>query len=102
MIERHWHGKAKKPLLDTYFVHLQTDTFPQLRALDGFIDAKVLQGAQQGSVVDIVVITIWDSIEAIEKFSGGHLELAVVPEAAQKCFYSFDKHVVHYSRLALE
>ena len=43
MISRHWTGLAKKDKAPEYVIHLKTDTFRQLKQLDGFISASILK-----------------------------------------------------------
>jgi len=42
------------------------------------------------------VITVWDSIEDIRKFSGKDITLAVVPPQVQALMVSYDQRAVHY------
>jgi len=46
--------------------------------------------------VDFTVITLWESIDAIRRFSGNDPELAVVPPAAQALLASYDDRASHW------
>ena len=95
MISRQWRGIVKKSEASRYISHLRTDTFPQLSGIPGFIDASILRrDAPEG--VEFLVVTRWQSIEAIQKFAGADVEQAVVPESAQAMMVRYDQTVAHY------
>lgn len=99
MISRHWRGLAKSSRADEYVEHLRTETFPQLAKIPGFIRASILRRTlQQG--VEFLVVTTWESIGAIEQFSGRDSEAAVVPEKVQEMMIEFDRRVRHYEVVA--
>ena len=50
---------------------------PQLQALDGFLDARVLVRAL-GDEHEVVVTTTWESLDAVKRFAGDDYEVAVV------------------------
>jgi heme-degrading monooxygenase HmoA len=95
MISRHWRGVVKTEKSDDYISHLQKDTFPQLGNIPGFVSASILRrSTAQG--VEFVVVTTWDSMEAIGQFAGELADMAVVPPVAQAMMVEYDKKVVHY------
>lgn len=95
MISRHWRGVARKADADHYVSHLRTDTFPQLSRIPGFLDASILRRTHQEGV-EFLIVTRWESIEAIRKFAGGNEERAVVPEPVRAMMVSYDHAVIHY------
>ena len=95
MISRHWRGLAKEGYADAYVEHLQTETFPAIRALAGFEGASILKRDVPGGV-EFLVITRWKSLDAIHAFAGEHVELAVVPEKVQAMMVEYDSTVAHY------
>jgi heme-degrading monooxygenase HmoA len=95
MISRHWKGIAKPGETENYITHLRTDTFPKLSEISGFIEASILKRAvAQGT--EFLIITVWESIEAIERFAGTPSDIAVVPEVVQAMMVEYDKNVRHY------
>jgi len=46
--------------------------------------------------VEFLIVTNWESIKAIEQFSGRDPETAVVPEKVQKMMIEYDHRVRHY------
>ena len=49
-----------------------------------------------GVVVEMIVETLWASLEAIERFAGADRESAVVGEEAVHLLTSYDRRVRHY------
>ncbi|HKR34116.1 MAG TPA: antibiotic biosynthesis monooxygenase [Steroidobacteraceae bacterium] len=95
MIARHWRGLVKRDRADAYIEHLQSDTLPQLVQLAGFQDAKVLRrDLPQG--VEFLVVTIWNSLDAIRAFAGDDVETAVVPPKARDMMIEYDHKSRHY------
>lgn len=95
MISRHWKGIAKPGEAENYIAHLRTDTFPKLSEIRGFIEASILKRAvAQGT--EFLIVTVWESIEAIERFAGAQADIAVVPEVVQAMMVEYDKNVRHY------
>jgi heme-degrading monooxygenase HmoA len=95
MISRHWKGIAKPGEADNYIEHLRTDTFPKLSEIDGFITASILKRTV-GQGTEFLIITVWESIEAIERFAGAAADVAVVPEVVQAMMIEYDRIVSHY------
>ena len=95
MIARLWRGTARPDAAAAYRRHLEEDTLPQLRRLDGFAGMSVLQRAAADGI-EFVVITRWASMEAIRAFAGADVERAVVPETAQRLMVSYDETVAHF------
>lgn len=95
MISRHWEGIFKTEYADDYVRHLREDLFPKLSSIEGFMNASILR-RDMAEVVEFLIITKWDSMEAIKKFAGDAPELAVVPIEVQRMTLSFDTEVRHY------
>jgi heme-degrading monooxygenase HmoA len=99
MISRHWRGLANPAHADEYVRHLRSETLPKLATIPGFISASILRrNMAQG--VEFLVVTNWESIAAIEQFSGRDSELAVVPAEVHKMMLDYDRRARHYEVLA--
>jgi heme-degrading monooxygenase HmoA len=95
MISRHWKGVAKSEEADHYIHHLRNDTFPKLARIGGFIRVSVLRRSTvQGT--EFLVVTTWQSIEAIRQFAGESAQIAVVPPEVQAMMVDYDREVAHY------
>jgi heme-degrading monooxygenase HmoA len=95
MIARHWRGVAKPERATDYERHLRAATFPAIRKLPGFVSASILRRPIDDGV-EFVVITHWESLEAIKSFAGDDIEAAVVPPAAQDMMRDYDLVVRHF------
>ena len=95
VISRQWRGLAHPNRAQDYIEHLRTDTFPALRKIPGFIDASILSRSF-GAGVEFLIVTKWDSMDAIAKFSGADPEAAVVPAKAVDMMIEYDRRVRHF------
>lgn len=96
MIARHWRGLAKKENATPYIDHLLNGTFPLLKTIKGFISASILQ-QETNEGIWFLIITQWESIEAIRQFAGDEPTVAVVPPLVQQLMIRYDKQVEHYA-----
>jgi heme-degrading monooxygenase HmoA len=95
MISRQWRGLAHSQYAAAYVEHLRTETFPQLSRIAGFIDASVLRRSEARGV-EFLVVTHWESLEAIVAFAGNDPELAVVPDRVKSMMIEYDNRARHY------
>jgi heme-degrading monooxygenase HmoA len=95
MISRHWRGVAKPEEADHYIHHLRNDTFPKLAKVDGFNKASILRRSTAEGT-EFLIVTTWQSIEAIRQFAGESVHIAVVPPEVQTMMVKYDREVAHY------
>ena len=95
MIVRTWRGRAIKSNADSYLIHFKDNVFPKLEKIDGFQNAHVLQ-FDLGDLVEILVMTMWKSMEDVRRFAGDNPDLAVVEPEARAVLADFDVTVKHY------
>ena len=95
MISRQWRGLAQPDQAQNYLEHLRTETFPALRKLPGFVSASILS-RRLGNGVEFLIVTQWDSLDAIARFAGADLEAAVVPAEAAAMMIEYDQRVRHF------
>ncbi len=99
MISRHWRGLAKQHYAEEYVKHLQSETFPGLKEIAGFISASILRrNVNEG--IEFLIVTNWESIAAIQEFAGRDFENAVVPENVKNMMVEYDRVVRHYEEVA--
>ena len=101
MIVRQWRGLAKKDKEVKYIAHFHEEVLPTLRQLAGFRGVTVLRREIEDGI-EVTVLTRWNSLDAVKSFAGENAEVAVVAEAAQPCFSSYDKTVSHHEVLVEE
>jgi heme-degrading monooxygenase HmoA len=95
MIARMWRGSAIRERADDYVKHLQQSVVPELRQINGFKEVYLLR-LDSSEDVEFVVLTLWESMEAIRKFAGENPEVAVVAPAARVLFREYDAEVNHF------
>jgi heme-degrading monooxygenase HmoA len=95
MISRHWTGIAKKERANEYIEHLQHDTFKKIKAIPGFIAAKILKREVEDGT-EFLIITDWDSLDTIKQFAGTDVNIAVIPKLVQDIMIRYDENVRHY------
>jgi heme-degrading monooxygenase HmoA len=95
MISRQWRGLARPDQASAYEEHLRSETFPAIKAIEGFVDASILK-RKLANGIEFLIVTRWSSMAAIEKFAGADLEAAVVPEKVQRMMLDYDRRVRHY------
>ena len=95
MISRNWTGLCKKEKAADYILHLHQDTFQEIEKIDGFIKASILK-RELPEGVEFLVITEWQSIDAIKQFAGADYDTAVVPQIVRDMMIRFDEKVRHY------
>lgn len=94
-ILRMWKGQATREKAEQYVQHARKNVFPELRALEGHRGVCLLRRALNGAV-EFVVLTLWDSMDAVRKFAGAQPEKAVVAPDARAMLSEFDELVSHY------
>ena len=95
MIARMWKGLALPNKADEYAKHLEMSVLAELRGIDGFQGVQLMQRNSSGGV-EFIVLTYWESMDAIRKFAGEDIEVAVVAPAAQPLFREYDPRVKHF------
>jgi heme-degrading monooxygenase HmoA len=95
MICRLWRGLTRPEQAEHYVEHLRQQTLPRLRELSGFVGVSILR-RQLDRGAEFVVITRWESLQAIEQFAGSDYSVAVVPPEVQRMMIDYDRSVRHY------
>ncbi|MDE3156724.1 MAG: antibiotic biosynthesis monooxygenase [Acidobacteriota bacterium] len=95
MIARVWHGSTRPADAGRYEAHLNTATLPGLTGIAGYRGAYVLR-RPGADTVDFVVMTLWESVEAIQAFAGADVEAAVLPSEARAVLVAAEPRAVHY------
>lgn len=98
MITRNWTGVVKPERANDYISHLQNDTFKKLADIKGFINASI-QKREVTDGVEFLVVTQWETMEAVQQFAGLSADIAVVPPVAQDMMVRYDPVVRHYREI---
>jgi len=95
MIIREWRGRASRSRSEAYPAHFREKVVPELRELPGFAGADLGQ-RRLDDMLEFVVLTRWQSMEAVRGFAGADIEKAVVEPDAVAALVDFDSSVRHY------
>jgi heme-degrading monooxygenase HmoA len=96
-IVRIWKGYGTEAGVDRYCrEHFPKSVLPQLRRLDGFLDAWVLTRPERDET-ELVVATVWDSIDSVKAFAGEDYEHAVIEPVVHELLKRFDNRVTHFT-----
>jgi heme-degrading monooxygenase HmoA len=99
MVVRSWRGYGALASPEAYPTHLLEEVDPKLARLPGFLGLCLLR-RQHPDEVEFLVLTLWESMEAIRAFAGPEPEKAVVEPAARATLLRYDSLVSHYEVVA--
>lgn len=99
MIARIWHGKTTGAKADAYMEEyfLQTG-LADCQATEGNLGVLVLRKDEDGQA-DFLMLTLWESEDAIRKFAGDNINSARYYPEDTKYFAELEPNVVHYDLL---
>lgn len=95
MVARIWRARARTQDAPQYEAHFRDEVLHQLVKIAGFRGAELLTRTEK-DIVEIIVQTRWDSMDAIRKFAGDDPEHAVVALEARAVLMEFDSRVKHF------
>jgi heme-degrading monooxygenase HmoA len=95
MILREWRGRARPDKIEDYPAHFRRSVLPELRRIPGFRGAT-LSRRDDGGRIEYLVLTRWQSLDAVRAFAGAGLDKAVVEPGAAASLIDFDDAVRHY------
>lgn len=91
MIARAWRARATEDGAEAYRRHFIESVLPALRSIDGHRGAYLLRQDRDG-LAHLEVVTLWESMDAVRRFSPD-VDTAVVEPAAQAVLLGFDTKV---------
>jgi heme-degrading monooxygenase HmoA len=93
MIGRVWHGSTRAA--NASAEHLQRETLPLLAEIEGHRGAYVLR-RDADDEAQFIVLTLWESLDAVRAFAGADYEIAVIPPEARALLVRFAQTAIHY------
>jgi len=94
-IVRLWHGKVPIEKANEYEKFLIERAVPEYGSVEGLLKLYFTR-RDEGNVVHFLLITVWDSIEAIKRFAGENPELAKYYPEDDEFLLEKEKYVQHY------
>jgi len=95
MIARLWHGVTESSKSEEYLDYLFKTGVPDYRATTGNQGVYVLRRVEDDRA-HFLLLTFWESKEAIAKFAGTDIDQARYYEADKEYLLEFEQTVRHY------
>ena len=95
MIARAWAGATRAVDADTYLDYLHQTGVTEYRATPGNRGVLALRRIA-GDQAEFLLVTLWDSEEAIRRFAGDDIEQAVFYPEDDRFLVARDERVRHY------
>ena len=94
-IMRLWHGRVPIEKADDYERFLIERAVPDYSSVDGLLKLYFTR-KDEGKVAHFLLVTIWDSMESIKKFTGDEPELAKYYPEDDEFLLEKEKYVQMY------
>ncbi len=95
VIARLWHGVTRAAHYDEYFAFLAARAIPDYQGTEGNRGVQILRRLETNEA-HFLIITYWDSFEAIARFAGADVNRAkYYPEDAEYLL-AYEPTVSHY------
>jgi len=95
MIARTWAGATRAAAADVYLDYLHSTGFAGYRSTPGNRGVLALRRIA-GDRAEFLLVTLWDSEEAIRRFAGDDIERAVFYPEDDRFLVARDERVRHY------
>jgi heme-degrading monooxygenase HmoA len=95
-IARIWRGRTLASRADEYEAYLFASGISRVRATPGNRGVTVLR-REDGRETEFLVISIWDSLEAVKRFAGKDFDKAVILDRDRQYLIEVEPTVRHYA-----
>ncbi len=95
MVMREWRGRVPAEKAAEYLEFLNTSGFKDYAATPGNLAVYGFQRTESG-ITEIVLVTLWESVEAIKHFAGEDYERAHYYPEDKDFLLEFEPFVRHY------
>jgi len=95
MIARIWRGTTRAEHADEYLAYLEATGLKDYAAVPGNQGTQVLRRIE-GETAEFLILTLWDSFEAIRAFAGDDFHRAVYYPEDTVFLLELDPTVAHY------
>lgn len=95
MIARLWHGAVPAEKAAAYERYLEKTGLPDYRATPGNLGVRVLRRVE-GDVAHFLLVTFWDSWDAIRAFAGDDVDRARYYPEDEEFLLELEPRVLHY------
>jgi heme-degrading monooxygenase HmoA len=98
MIARTWHGIVPLEKKDAYHEYLLRTGVPDYKATPGNLGVHILRRIE-GDQAHFLLISYWESLEAIRAFAGDDVEIARYYPEDHEYLVELEPRVTHYDVL---
>jgi heme-degrading monooxygenase HmoA len=99
MIARFWRGVTRNSMAREYFEYLKKTGLKEYRSTEGNRGVYVFKRVENDRAV-FLLMSLWDSYDAIKKFAGPDFEKAVYYPEDKNFLLELEPNVIHYEILA--
>jgi heme-degrading monooxygenase HmoA len=100
-IARIWRGRTLASKADEYQAYLDASGISRVRAAPGNLGVTVLR-RNDGGKTEFLVLSIWESVDAIKKFAGEDYQKTVILPRDREYLIEVEPNVLHYEILREE
>ena len=86
---------------DAYERFFRERVIPDLQGVEGFLGATLLR-RRVGEGVELVVLTRFESLDAVRRFAGADIETPVIEPEARALLSHFEERAAHYETVVDE
>lgn len=95
MIARIWRGRTRSPEAGEYVDYVNETGVREQRNTPGNLGSLVLR-RDLGAATEILVVSLWESWEAVRAFAGEPVERAIYYPEDEKYLLELEPEVVHF------
>jgi heme-degrading monooxygenase HmoA len=95
MIARIWRGRVRSNQADEYVDYVNETGIRSQRATAGNVGSMVLR-RDLGDETEILVVSLWESMEAVRAFAGDRSDVAVYYPQDTEYLLELEPKVTHY------
>jgi len=98
MIARFWHGRVPIAKSKAYFEYLKKTGLKEYDATPGNLGTYIMR-REDAEFADFLLMTLWESAEAVKHFAGPDAERAVYYPQDREFLVEMERDATHYQVL---
>jgi heme-degrading monooxygenase HmoA len=100
-IVRRWEARAPESAVQEWLDGFRKLMLPKMLSTEGFLSVSI-HVSRGEDPRHIAVFTTWDSKDALVRFAGPDLDVAVIPDWVAAIIPDHDTHATHYDEVLFE